>query len=113
VKALKALVASQTWESFCALRKLCGGFAAPMTFVSFADPQNFPMVDQKIAGWWKRFPDESQFAWTGKIIAPHPRSRQAYLAWAEFCRRQAAELSELNGTLWRARDVEMAVWTDD
>ena len=107
VSAVKNLAQTLTWESLRELRKLCGGFATPITFLSFFDPYQFPMVDRRIGDWWeKRFPQEPQFVRTQKVIAPHPKSWEAYLAWTEFCRRQAAALS------WRARDVEMAVWSD-
>lgn len=110
VQAVKKLATEPSWASFQRLIKACGqkhGFATPITFLSFYAPNEFPMVDQRIGKWSaKRFPLQPQFAWAGKRIAPNQRSWDAYLAWTDFCRRQAALLS------WRARDVEMAVWTD-
>ncbi|HTA71100.1 MAG TPA: HEPN domain-containing protein [Bryobacteraceae bacterium] len=112
VDALKNLAATPTWECFKNLITACGltsGFATPLTFLSFYDPKRFPMVDQRIGKWWlRRFPDNPQFAWNPDttVIAQNKKSWEAYIAWTEFCRRQAAGLS------WRARDVEMAVWSD-
>jgi HEPN domain-containing protein len=112
VHALKNLATNPTWECFKNLITGCGqtsGFATPITFLAFYDPKRFPMVDQRIGKWWlQRFPNQPQFAWNRDrtVIVPGKKSWEAYLAWTEFCRRQAAALS------WRARDVEMAVWSD-
>jgi HEPN domain-containing protein len=113
VSSIRSLAATPTWGSFNALKKLCGGFATPLTFLSFYDPQRFPMVDRKIGVWWSgKFSDKAQFKWGGEVIASVKQSWEAYVAWTEFCRRQAAKLSTLGETPWRARDVEMAVWSD-
>jgi HEPN domain-containing protein len=116
--AVKNLATNPTWVGFKNLSESCGmehGFATPLTFLSFYDPQRFPMVDRRIGAWWsRRFPNERQFAWNPAktVISPHKQSWAAYLAWTEFCRRQAAELSTLSEMMWRARDVEMADWSD-
>jgi len=108
--------------AFQALRAACGqpnGFATPVTFLAFYAPEAFPMVDKHIAEWWaahrERFglqhsPPFAVRQADGWIQAmTRPKTEQnwaAYLAWARFCRDYA---SRLRG--WRARDVEMAVWT--
>jgi hypothetical protein len=112
VNALKNLSVTPTWESFKDLITWCGqtaGFATPITFLSLYDPERFPMVDQRIGKWWlQRFPDKPQFGWNTDrtVINQNKKSWEAYLTWTEFCRRRATVLS------WRARDVEMAVWSD-
>jgi hypothetical protein len=107
-----------SWESF---QKFIGSngqvaaFAVPLTFLSFYDPTRFPMVDKRIGKWWsERFPSKPQFTWDTKRtrITPTVKSFVAYLAWTDFCRGQATILSTMGGTPWRARDVEMAVWSD-
>jgi hypothetical protein len=113
VEALQELARVQAWESFQAFVGSSGqtsGFATPLTFLSFYDPQKFPMLDKRIGQWWpRRFPNEPQFTWNGKVISPSKQSWIAYLAWTEFCRRQATKLSTHSAAPWRARDVEMAV----
>ena len=118
VDALKELAGAPSWKTF---QKFIGSngqvaaFAVPITFLSFYDPARFPMVDKRIGKWWStRFPSEPQFTWDTKRtrITPTVKSFEAYLAWTEFCRLQASELSTLSGAEWRARDVEMAVWSD-
>jgi hypothetical protein len=42
----------------------------------------------------------------------HAASFEAYLARTNSCQRHAALLSTLGERIWRARDVEMAVWSD-
>lgn len=118
VVALKHLAEAPTWELFGQLVRSCGqtsGFATPITFLSFYDPERFPMVDRKIGVWWRRrFQGEPQFSWDPRRtrITPSPKSWNAYLAWAQFCRSEAAVLTASQGKPWRARDVEMAVWSD-
>jgi HEPN domain-containing protein len=118
MEAVQQLAVAPIWESFQKLISSCGqtsGFATPLTFLSFYNPQRFPMVDRKIGQWWsQRFPNEPQFAWNPAhtVISPGKKSWEAYLAWTEFCRRLASELSETGDMAWRARDVEMAVWAD-
>ncbi len=115
VNTLKAVATALTWESFCEFKKLCPGFATPITLLSFYDPHRYPMVDKWIGKWWlERFPRRPQFDWNPNrtLLKPSNGSWDAYLAWAEFCREQASLLSRLSGKPWRARDVEMAVWSD-
>jgi len=116
VEAVTAIGSDPSWERFRKLVDASGmkqPFAVPVTFLAFYDPLKFPMADRKIAEWWnRRFSGEPQFKMTGKIIGFHRRSWDAYLAWTDFCRRQAAELTAFGEMHWRARDVEMAVWTD-
>lgn len=115
-QAIEGIARDFTWDSFKRLQASCGqvsGFATPLTFLSFFDPERFPMVDQRIGDWWaRRFPRQLQFSrrddgW----IRPSQQSLKAYVSWTSFCRRQAEALSGL-GDHWRARDVEMAVWSD-
>lgn len=118
VEALRELAVAPSWKSFqnfIGSNGQVAAFAVPLTFLSFYDPVRFPMVDKRVGEWWtKRFPHEPQFTWDTKRtrITPSMKSFEAYLAWTDFCRRQAAELARLSGTPWRARDVEMAVWSD-
>jgi HEPN domain-containing protein len=117
-ESVKQLSSMPSWEAFRELIGACGhtsGFATPLTFLALYDPTRFPMVDRKVGAWWlKRFPREPQFSWNSArtVVSPTKQSWQAYLAWTEFCRRQARELSAFGDMRWRARDVEMAVWTD-
>src|SRR5271166_2947816 len=46
--AVKELSRTPNWESFQRLAGFCGGFATPVTFLSFYAPQEFPMADRRI-----------------------------------------------------------------
>ncbi len=79
--AVKNLAQTPSWETFQELKKLCGGFAMPITFLSFYDPERFPMVDQRIGKWWlQRFPDKPQFGWNADrtVINQNKKSWEAY-----------------------------------
>jgi hypothetical protein len=118
VEALQELARAPSWESyqrFIMYNGQTSGFATPLTFLSFYDPKKFPMVDKRIGKWWsQRFSGRPQFTWDtkGALIKPTKKSFEAYLSWTEFCQLHAAYLSTLGERDWRARDVEMAVWTD-
>lgn len=122
VDDLKRLASDPTFENFEAFRSACGekiGLATPVTFLAFYQPERFPMVDRHVADWWSRnakrfgyteaklFPQRIQDGW----IQGTEQSWNAYLEWAKFCRWMATRLATLTGQPWRARDVEMAVWT--
>lgn len=119
--AVKAACAQPTLEAFRRLQGACdqpSGFATPLTFMAFYQPRRYPMVDKHIAFWWSQnrarygFDDAPVFrqrndGWIE--ITSGIKTRQnwaAYLAWARFCCDYAQRLGA-----WRARDVEMAVWT--
>ena len=115
-QAIEGIARDFTWDSFQRLQASCGqvsGFATPLTFLAFFDPERFPMADRRIGDWWAlRFPRELQFSRRNDgLIKPDEQSWTAYDGWTSFCCRQAEALSGL-GDHWRARDVEMAVWSD-
>lgn len=119
-------VAEGTRDSFekflDALGITSGGLAIPATFVSFAAPQRFPMVDIQIARWIGEHPERL------RVLSPEgpsvsspkfPGNKKKRLemddfdfmqSWTEWCRDTASRLSQSYREPWRARDVEMAVW---
>jgi hypothetical protein len=96
-----------------------GAIAVALTFPSFINPDLFPMVDTRIAKWVNKtmnlhnqtdkervqlikrngsgYLSEDDFAF--------------YLRWVQWCKHQACKLSDRTDMKWRARDVEMAVFT--
>ena len=122
VDDLKRLASDPTFENLKAFRSACGeklGLATPVTFLAFYQPDCFPMVDRLVAEWRRQnakrlgyveaehFSQRTPDGW----IQGNQQSWKAYLGWAKFCRRTAKRLAELTRQPWRARDVEMAVWT--
>ncbi len=94
------------------------GFATVITYISFYNPQLFPMVDKHIANWWSTnrqhfglnlkptFAQRESDGWiettSSSLVS---QNWNAYMEWTYFCRDYAQHLGG-----WRARDVEMAVW---
>ena len=106
-------------------RKL--GFAAPVvataaTFPAFVCPRDFPMVDTQVARWAIQNHDRHRYADVGgpdlqgveslPTVGVLRESHWSFVeSWIEWCRFTARELGHRTGRVWRARDVEMAVFT--
>jgi hypothetical protein len=115
-----ALPNLQNLRSFRILLGLKKALAIPLTFPAFLDPEHYPMVDRNVAQW------------VNVNLNEHNRNRQAkltqfcslyekktltdddfrsYLNWVYWCREIAQVLTEKTRMCWRARDVEMAIFT--
>lgn len=94
--------------------------AVAATFPAFLDPQRFPMVDTRIAKWVIEHGEEFNLAdpQAPQLVMPAAyatgtrnnltvKDFDFVVSWIEWCRHVAAKL----GPGWRARDVEMAVFT--
>ncbi|MCY4654355.1 MAG: hypothetical protein OXC95_14470 [Dehalococcoidia bacterium] len=111
-------------ELFAAFRKMMingDGIATAATFPAFFDPQNFPMVDRQVARWARLNGTQHSYAGCGgPELVIYPGLGESVLrdgdwafveSWYKWCRFTADRLSELSARNWRARDVEMAVFT--
>jgi hypothetical protein len=119
---LHDLSENSSLENFNKFRKICGqphGFAVPITFLSFFRPDIYPMADSLIAHWWcnnkERFGYASShdFCPYGMISGQDEDVENnwiVYHRWMEFCQKYASILTTLTQKIWRARDVEMAVF---
>lgn len=105
--------------------------AVTITFIAFAAPNFYPMIDTKVGDWINC--NYSNYQFTDMLLQPFEtikfvdrngkRERKyttiaisdfkAYLKWALWCREIARLLSSMVPIEfgWRARDVEMAVFT--
>ncbi|MCJ7632339.1 hypothetical protein MUP77_08095 [Candidatus Bathyarchaeota archaeon] len=124
MNAVKRLSRFPSYEDFIELQISCNqpqGFATPLTFLSFYEPESFPMIDRHIANWWRlnrgRYrplaPIFSQRGdgWIQTYTSSQVKQNwDAYISWTEFCRDYARRVSKTYRVSWRARDVEMAVW---
>ncbi len=86
------------------------------TFPAFFCPENFPMVDNQIASWVKTNGHDHIYGNSTGIVQWPPRTGVNsvggfVLPWYKWCRHTAGILTERTGCHWRARDVEMAVFT--
>ena len=96
--------------------------ATAATFPAFICPEKFPMVDKQVTEWARiEGAKHSYRAIAGPSISCVPEldkgevlreSHWAFVeSWIEWCQFTASRLHDLTGSYWRARDVEMAVFT--
>ena len=90
--------------------------ATAATFPAFICPEKFPMVDGQIAKWAKENSHKHIYKLRhGSVMLPTSSSvnsiNQFVIPWYQWCRHTADILSDRTGEHWRARDVEMAVFT--
>ena len=110
-------------KSFRKFRKLL--FEAPVvataaTFPAFVRPDKFPMVDKQITRWALEHGAEHRYPGGPALECVPDLSGGEVLreshwpfveSWIRWCRFTACKLEKLTGETWRARDVEMAVFT--
>jgi len=126
IPTLKSFIDDPDKNSFDRLRKLffkSSVIATTATFPAFFDPDNFPMVDTRIARWVNsqlhvhnaKNPHAPQLTRSqyspDKATALTMTDFMFYIDWINWIRYMSDRLSKLTKTKWRARDVEMAVFT--
>ena len=98
------------------------GFTSPvlaitLTIPAFTCPDKFPMVDTQVAKWVNEHFAEhnidkinnlTPFNFKGVL---RDNDFNNYLNWVAWCRETSEILTRLTKGKWRARDVEMAVFT--
>ena len=114
---------SPTLDSFRKFRDMMfrSGVAVAATFPAFLDPDRFPMVDRHVARWATTNGEQhSCQRYGGPGLFTYPGLGESRLtdedwefvsSWTDWCRFTAARLASLTGRKWRARDVDMAVFT--
>ena len=95
--------------------------ATAATFPAFLCPQLFPMVDTQITRWAKANGPPHGYSDVGGpdlVCIPDLDGEQVMEShwpfvesWIKWCQFTAKVLSRCTGCSWRARDVEMAVFT--
>ena len=92
--------------------------ATVLTLPAFVDPARYPMVDRRTAKWitsnWsthnrKRTNRLGPFRVKEGVLRDNDFDN--YLNWVAWCRETAELLTKSTNLQWRARDVEMAVFT--
>jgi len=113
------------FESFRTLfRFRTNVIATVATFPAFLDPERFPMVDTRVAKWINMhyrqcntvYPDApplipSIYNRTHSSTVLTTADFEFYLRWIQWSRYMAQKLTATTGVHWRARDVEMAIFT--
>jgi hypothetical protein len=119
---------SEAREDFDAFRQLfrfkSNVIAVVATFPAFLHPDQFPMVDTRVAKWvnihYKMFnsanPDApqlvpSEYGYNHSATVLTMNDFSFYIRWIYWTRYVAKKLSAVTDTPWRSRDVEMAVFT--
>ncbi len=98
------------------------GVATAATFPAFICPERFPMVDTQITRWALENGHLHCYSGIGGPDLERVRALQAgqvlterhwpfIESWIAWCRFTARELNRRTACAWRARDVEMAVFT--
>jgi hypothetical protein len=122
--SVRRLAGDFTVGNFFEMRRLSGfdsGFAIPLTFLSFYDPDNYPMTDRHTGRWWnsnkKRFgySGRPDFVFRSGVVSGLGEddaisNYNAYKGLTEFCRDYSSLLNEKTGSGWRAADVEKAIF---
>jgi hypothetical protein len=127
-KAANYFIINEDKNSFDKYRELWPFYrtrtiAVLATHISFLAPDRFPMIDTRIAKWVNcqldRFNEgdpngpqliKSQYGQTKSTVLTM-KDFDFYLHWIRWTRYIASKLSQQTEMKWRARDVEMAVFT--
>ena len=111
-------------------KNLFSSHAMPVaaTFPAFLDPFNFPMADRQVTEWVSKYGSQHSYAQSPLSEAPDigtnrpdgtslsaNRTKQwdFVQSWIDWCRctRDILNKDPDRKRDWRARDIEMAVWT--
>jgi hypothetical protein len=120
--SVQQFVVAQKIVNLRGIRELLGFktpvLAVPLTFPALASPWKIPMIDNHVANWVNCNYDEHNANRSSKLTQfkmKHTSLRDddfpSYLNWVAWCQEVAQVLKRLTELNWRARDVEMAVFT--
>jgi hypothetical protein len=117
-------IQNSNWDTFDTFRQIFNlttlAIATVATFPAFMNPEDYPMVDRQVAHWVHQHLDDHNVADPNghQLVTPHHPNGgltmadfDFYKSWILWCRYTAHKLSNLTRMAWRARDVEMAVFT--
>ena len=110
----------KSFREFRSLLFEAPGVANAAAFPAFVCPEKFPMVDKQITRWALEHGAEHRYPGGPALECVPDLSGGEVLgeshwpfvdSWIRWCRFTACKLEKLTGETWRARDVEMAVFT--
>jgi len=107
----------QRIRKFLGLNKYAKVLAVPLTLPALAYPDKLPMVDTQVAKWVNKNFIEQNIHKNNKLTAFNfigvlkENDFNNYLNWVMWCRKTSELLTIQTSEKWRARDVEMAVFT--
>ncbi len=120
--AVDLFVENPTKANVAVMRALLGlktdVLATVLTLPAFVDPARFPMVDRRTARWVTSNHSNHNRNRTNTLTpfkvrrgVLHDNDLDNYLNWVHWCRESADILADRTDIEFRARDVEMAVFT--
>lgn len=120
--AVQQFVKIQNISNLKRIRDLLGiktdVLAVPLTLSALANPETIPMIDTRVAKWVNqngvnhsinRKNQLTPFKMNSTSLRQNDFSN--YSNWVMWCQEMAQKLTKLTNMNWRARDVEMAVFT--
>lgn len=120
--AVQQFVKIQNTSNLKRIRDLLGiktdVLAVALTLPALASPKTIPMIDNRVAKWVNqngvnhsinRINQLTPFKMNSTSLRQNDFSN--YLNWVMWCQEMAQKLTKLTNIDWRARDVEMAVFT--
>jgi hypothetical protein len=126
LQACEAYIENDTRANLDGVRRLLGfqspSIAVAATFPAFLRPDICPMVDTRVAKWVGANMEAHNLAnpHGPQLVRPQYLDNTATVltladiefvqSWNRWCRHKANQLNALTRTLWRSRDVEMAVF---
>lgn len=110
------LINFQNFRHLLGMKRLNGSLVVASTFPAFLEPDEYPMLDSRVISWVNsNYPkhNESRDNQLTRFNSTSPMDGdfQNYMNWVRWCRESAKYLSEKTNIEWRARDVEMAVYS--
>lgn len=120
--AIQQFVACQKIENLKQIRRLLGiktgVLAVPLTLPALLSPETIPMIDIQVAKWVNSNSINHNNNRKNKLIPFRMNSTSlrendfpSYLNWVAWCQEVGKVLTQRTSEKWRARDVEMAVFT--
>jgi len=126
--ACNSFVEKPTRQNFESFRKMFvsdNAIAVAATFPAFLKPAFFPMIDRRVARWVARNMEEHNAADPDGIQLMKPdtpvlenekavltmKDYPFYERWIKWCYSTSLKLTQHTSQNWRARDVEMAIFT--
>jgi len=120
--AVQRFIRAQRRPTLKGIRDLLGittnVLAVALTLPALASPKTIPIVDNNVARWVNRHGRDHNVNRHCKLTpfrmnytSLQDNDFPNYLNWVAWCREVASVLTEGTGQEWRARDVEMAVFT--
>ncbi len=98
------------------MKRINGSLALASTFPAFVGPEKYPILDSHVVSWVNTNYSKHSEGRENKLTmfngtSPPDSDFQNYMNWVHWCRDSSDYLKGRTKISWRARDVEMAVYS--